>query len=240
MDEECRNILSVLDKRRGRFRRPIYITKTFQDVMDRSDGTFNHLHKTIIQECDGECGIMYYPPLAAKNGCLAYVIESGVIMVAIFVSRKNENDSVLFDYCIITVEDEKKGNDHSFSYMGRSALQRLHTHDTIRRQYNFYAYEVLTYLGLRKYADVEIKAVAPNAKTIIGNEKCKNTGRIPYDIFDCKWFTEICRDEDFKVRGHFRLQPYKNGGVWAKKLIYINEFTKHGYHRKAGIQKTNQ
>ena len=55
----------------------------------------------------------------------------------------------------------------------------------------------------------------------------------PY-IFDSKWYTEICNDEAFKVSGHFRLQPYGDG---TRRLIWINEFTKNGYHRKATIDK---
>ena len=50
------------------------------------------------------------------------------------------------------------------------------------------------------------------------------------------YFTEYIRDEDFKVSGHLRLQSYKNkDGEISRKLIYINEFVKHGYHRKATI-----
>lgn len=52
--------------------------------------------------------------------------------------------------------------------------------------------------------------------------------------FDSKWYTKICNDESFKVSGHFRLQPYGDG---TRKLIWINEFTKNGYHRKATIDK---
>lgn len=40
-------------------------------------------------------------------------------------------------------------------------------------------------------------------------EKLRNN--IPFDvkIMDSTWFTTICRNEGFKVRGHFRLQPKK-------------------------------
>jgi len=71
-------------------------------------------------------------------------------------------------------------------------------------------------------------------------ETVKNVLPIPVMIRDCTWFTTICRNEDFKVKGHFRLQPYKDEqGEWQKKLIYINEFLKHGYHRQAKMEKAD-
>ena len=41
-------------------------------------------------------------------------------------------------------------------------------------------------------------------------------------------------EECFQVSGHFRLQPYGDG---TRRLIWINEYTKNGYHRKATIDK---
>ena len=55
-------------------------------------------------------------------------------------------------------------------------------------------------------------------------------------VLDSRWFTTICRDEGFLVSGHFRLQPCKDEqGEWTRKLIYINPYAKHGYHRLAPI-----
>ena len=72
-----------------------------------------------------------------------------------------------------------------------------------------------------------------------GNKEKKNTQIVTepgleYFRFDSKWYTEICNNESFRVSGHFRLQPYGDG---SKKLIWINEFIKNGYHRKATIDK---
>ena len=57
---------------------------------------------------------------------------------------------------------------------------------------------------------------------------------LDYFLFDSKWYTEISNDESFQVSGHFRLQPYGDG---TRRLIWINEYTKNGYHRKATIDK---
>ena len=71
--------------------------------------------------------------------------------------------------------------------------------------------------------------VKKGKKTIVVTEE-----GLSYFTFDSKWYTEIYNNNDFNVCGHFRLQPYSDG---SRKLIYINEFVKHGYHRKASIDK---
>jgi hypothetical protein len=96
---------------------------------------------------------------------------------------------------------------------------------------------VLDYLCLRQWAEVQLgkrtttikKELKKNKKTQIVTE-----AGLDYYLFDSKWYTEISNDESFQVSGHFRLQPYGDG---TRRLIWINEFTKSGYHRKATIDK---
>ena len=87
-----------------------------------------------------------------------------------------------------------------------------------------------------KYADLEVvKAYGNQKKTICdGKDYLDNKSGIPVKYIDSRWLREIIRSEGFKVRGHFRLQPYKDDNdEWQRKLIYIDEFEKHGYHRRA-------
>lgn len=51
---------------------------------------------------------------------------------------------------------------------------------------------------------------------------------------DASWYTTVIHEGDFTVRGHFRLQPC-GPGKKDRKLIFVNEFQKHGYVRKARI-----
>ena len=94
------------------------------------------------------------------------------------------------------------------------------------------------YLIFKRYSDVELEVVCREKtlrKSGILHEKVNNFMGINVTLLDSRWFTTICRNEGFAVRGHFRLQPYKNNGVWDRKLIYINPYTKNGYHRVASI-----
>ena len=86
---------------------------------------------------------------------------------------------------------------------------------------------------------MEVETVASN-KTLMRSEilgeKVNNFMGIDVKVLDSRWFTTICRDEGFLVSGHFRLQPCKDEqGEWTRKLIYINPYAKHGYHRLAPI-----
>jgi hypothetical protein len=102
---------------------------------------------------------------------------------------------------------------------------------------------VLSYIMFKKYATVETVYLSGKSKRLLPNstEKALNESGLNMTYYDCSWFTTIIRTEGFKVRGHFRLQPYKdNDGKWQKKLIYINGYEKHGYTRKAKIILQNK
>ena len=96
------------------------------------------------------------------------------------------------------------------------------------------ARDVLLFHLFKKYADVEVTQSKPYKKVINENgDSYLVDSSTLVNIMDCRWINTIVRSEGFKVRGHFRLQPYKKDGEWTKKLIYINEFEKHGYTRRA-------
>ena len=85
--------------------------------------------------------------------------------------------------------------------------------------------------------EIDTVLVKPNQKVRYQGEKHLNETREPITILDCKWFTEMIRDIPFGVKGHFRWQPH--GPQHSKrKLIWIAEFEKKGYHRKAGVAET--
>jgi hypothetical protein len=52
-------------------------------------------------------------------------------------------------------------------------------------------------------------------------------------IYDSRWIRSIVMSESFNVRGHFRLQPHGEGRS-KRKLIWVDEFEKQGYTRRAG------
>lgn len=101
------------------------------------------------------------------------------------------------------------------------------------QNYMLYLLNACTFL---KYADVEVINVYGNQRKQLPDKSdiIENKSGVRVQYIDSRWIREIIRLEGFKVRGHFRLQPIKDEeGEWTRKLIYINEFEKHGYHRRA-------
>lgn len=84
------------------------------------------------------------------------------------------------------------------------------------------------------FAEIETKELAPS-RQIYDGPTClyNNKTKLKMNVVDCTWFTELIRSGEFNVRGHFRLQPYGDG---SRRLIWINNFKKHGYTRKARIE----
>lgn len=86
-----------------------------------------------------------------------------------------------------------------------------------------------------KYAEIQTKELTPKSKNKDINCKYINDTKTRVTMLDSTWFTTLVKSDAFKVRGHFRLQPKKKDGEWIKELIWINDFGKGGYTRKAGI-----
>ena len=82
-----------------------------------------------------------------------------------------------------------------------------------------------------KYADIETKFLKASSKKKYEKIKYVNDTKYDVDIMDTTWFTESIRTDGFPVSGHFRFQPYGHD-MQERKLIWIQDFQKHGYHRK--------
>ena len=93
---------------------------------------------------------------------------------------------------------------------------------------------IIIYL-FKKYATVDIIPAIPFKKVKLPeNDTILVDSTLKINYIDCSWFRTIIKKEGFMVKGHFRLQPYKNDKKeWDYKLIYIEPFQKHGYTRTA-------
>lgn len=84
----------------------------------------------------------------------------------------------------------------------------------------------------------EIKTVVLPPKTKIGDimrGEFKNELKNTFIMVDTTWNKISIRTQGFAVRGHFRLQPC-GPNLKDRKLIFIDEFKKHGYIRGAKKQ----
>lgn len=238
----CNNIGSVVDSDRenairelsvvkGNCRNLVLFSRTFIDTMDKSYMKFTQFHKDVLEELDDENGIVRSPYFV--KGCyVVYRIKNGCLTLWVFHDEIDKYLSIPTYYICVSPKDKIKGTGHQLDCMVLSLLDgcdELGLRDYIDM--------VLDYLCLRQWAEVQMGKVTTSMRKEVKKKKKKQVVIEPgldYFLFDSKWYTEISNDEAFTVSGHFRLQPYGDG---TRRLIWINEFTKNGYHRKATIDK---
>lgn len=225
------NAINELSALRGKCRNLVIFSKTFIQTMDKSYMKFTQFHIDILNELNDENGIIRSPYFI--EGCyVVYSVKNGCLTLWIFQDCIDRYLSIPTYYICVSPKDKIKGSGHQLDCMIIPLLdncEEVNLRDYIDM--------VLDYLCLRQWAEVQLSEVSTTVRKEIKNNK-KNqviteTG-LKYFVFDSKWYTEISNDESFQVCGHFRLQRYGDG---TRRLIWINEFTKHGYHRKATIDK---
>lgn len=98
---------------------------------------------------------------------------------------------------------------------------------------------IISFILFKKYCDIETKVVQPRAKATHANNKYVNETDKRITILDSTWFTNLVVTGAFNVGGHLRWQPY-GPGLAQKKLIWISDYTKEGYTRKAKALTQNE
>ena len=231
VDADRENAIKELYLAKGNCRKLVVFSKTFIDTMDKSYMKFTQFHMDILEELDNEYGIVRSPYFI--EGCyVIYGIKNGCLTLWVFHDKINKYVSIPTYYICVSPKDKINGVGHQLDCMILPLLDNC-----IEASLKDYVDMVLDYLCLRQWAEVQMGKVSTTVKKDVKKNKkihtITETG-LDFYTFDSKWYTEISNTESFQVSGHFRLQPYGDG---TRRLIWINEFTKHGYHRKATIDK---
>ena len=231
VDSDRENAIRELAFLKDDCRNLVVFSKTFIDAMDKSYMKFTQFHMDILKELDKENGVVRSPYFI--EGCyVVYSIKNGCLTLWVFHDAIDKYLSIPTYYICVSPKDKIKGAGHQLDCMILPLLDNC-----MEANIRDYIDMVLDYLCLRQWAEVQLGKVSTTVKKDIKRNKKMQTiteSGLDYYLFDSKWYTEISNDESFQVSGHFRLQPYGDG---TKKLIWINEYTKNGYHRKATIDK---
>lgn len=231
VDSDRENAIRELSNVKGNCRKLVVFSKTFVDAMDKSYMKFTQFHMDILEELDDENGIVRSPYFI--EGCyVVYRVKNNCLTLWIFQDSIDKYLSIPTYYICVSPKDRIKGKGHQLDCMIVELLDNC-----IEVNLRDYIDMVLDYLCLRQWAEVQLGKISTKVKVEIKkNKKIQiiTESGLDYYIFDSKWYTEIVNNESFQVSGHFRLQPYGDG---TRKMIWINEFTKKGYHRKATIDK---
>lgn len=102
------------------------------------------------------------------------------------------------------------------------------------RDENYWSGWIIAFVLFKKYCELETKIIKPESVNTHVGTKYVNETNNRIKILDSTWFTTIVRSEGFHVRGHFRMQPC-GPGLSQRKLIWVSDFDKEGYTRKARI-----
>jgi hypothetical protein len=145
-------------------------------------------------------------------------------------TKANKQDTFGLDlFYAFFDDDEEEGKINHISYVWEGFTKE-------GRDAEFWLSDLLLLKAFLKYADIETKVVNGGKKIVHNGEKIMNDTNRKVEILDSTYFTTISRTEGFGVSGHFRFQPW-GPGMSQRRLQWISEFQKHGYTRKAKIDK---
>ena len=196
------------------------LTKPFQDALLSS--VHKLAKKDIFMSTPSSSGTIFLDNTAY---CYSYSNfgESDRMALYIFDLTKKD-DPVIIGFYLTDVHP----TDPSQEYTALWASKAVGGNDMAK----YYDGHLMLILNFIKYAQIETKVVG--AKSKVKDFNCKYVKDTDSDItiLDSTWFTTLVKSEGFKVRGHFRLQPY-GPSMKEKKLIWIKDFEKTGYTREA-------
>lgn len=124
---------------------------------------------------------------------------------------------------------------NSYSFVSKSfSLDKDYILKNVRifdYEKSVFVVQLLTYLI---FGDITEKHLYPKSRVNTGSTMFFNNSKFNITFCDSLWKQRINVD-GFKVRGHFRLQPIGEGRQ-KRKLIWIEEFEKYGYNRRATVE----
>ena len=206
------------------------IAKPFIEAMNRSANAFRNISRGVeLDKLFEDCCIVidnltYIAhqiddgPFRGDYALSIYMTGEGenikgisIVYLGTLVFKKGDEYHYVFDMTLLSTMFEKPAFDYDAT---ESIVDKF-----------------LGILIFKHYAKVELDIVngKQRKKSELLNEKLINETSNGIQVLDSQWYTSVFRTEGFTVRGHFRFYSSCN------RLVYVNEFQKHGYHRHAKI-----
>lgn len=226
--EAIRNIIkNIFPSLVKYFRSNICIVREtfFQHIRDTGK-SLNELLKQEIMD-----GIFYHGTILCKDFTAMYFMRT--------FADVEEYESAIFLFDLkgtirgIKVRDMHSGNKHTLLFLSNNNEETVIKDIDSKDQFMNTALSTCCAVEVfKKYAPVETKNCPSKKTTKFDTFAYKNDTNFDITYLDCKWFTNLIQSNEFKVRGHFRLQPYGTKRT-ERKLIWIADFKKHGYTSRA-------
>lgn len=196
----------------------------------RSEQLFPTLTKLFntLQTADG---VLLYPPkYFSKIHASTYSIfqKDGEILGEIHLYGDHGRVAILYF-------STEEGTVKFHSVMSDSRQQAVISEELAQNWFINHIQTVLATIAFKQYAEIETLHIGGRKypkRGKIQDEKYLNDSKHQVNVLDSRWFRETIRTEGFQVSGHFRLQACGPNHS-ERKLIYIKDFMKQGYHRRA-------
>lgn len=165
-------------------------------------------------------------------------------------SKSCVNNNHIYDWCqnkhsnLTNQEYAYKKTGVKYLIKNKTILNYKTSEDNIsdKEAYDIFKF-IVNFEVFKNFAEIktEVKNLSnkdiQETKNLSRYEK-KKKSTIPITFMDKTFYTTSINNNDFMVNGHFRMQKIgKNRS--DVKLIWIDNFTKHGYIRKAKLEKLN-
>lgn len=222
---------------------PELLMPSFEDVMRKSERSFSKVMPQLFEEFSAldECGIL----LCKGNMTLVYRFRNNELHIWCFIEKNGK--SVFNFYTINKYIDSHIGVGLPNSILADNILfngTMEQRQISLASMANF----VASYVAVKKYVKVETIIIPPGVFSAVEGtlleyvekKKVINQSGQEVIVMDSRWFRKIVNDNDIYVRGFWRMQNKKNeNGEWYKELIFVDSFVRHGYHRDAKIETSN-
>jgi len=216
-------------KLRDRFATNIrYISKSFYEAYEKA---IPKIAEAIDAEPMDEHGTIIFSPQPVETNTIFYHIRTwgqeqefkAEAIILVFTSQKDKDKPALAMFV------QKMQDGSVKEYISKRAREFNTTDITIFT-------DVFTLLLFIKYCDIETKVIDPkkSRKETFAGQKYLNETDKRITVLDSTWFTNLIVSGAFGVKGHLRWQPY-GPGLSQKKLIWIDDYTKEGYARRAKV-----
>lgn len=196
-----------------------YITEPFFKLVDKHWETLTNIHIDEVDKNDKEFlnfnGILFSKRIGCileMEGCeLGYTLFDNICGVPLVSGNLEFNKDAVQVTKVFLL----------------SVVEKSLTDSLIYSTLNRFVFSIL----LEKMIDgKDIIIVPPNGRIKTKHEKYVNDNLTGIEVWDSRMFNTYVRLEGFPVTGHFRHQIIGEGRM-NHKLIWINEFEKHGYNR---------
>lgn len=219
--KDFKDFLSALKYTFSQVSKKYYLTNTFKDAIMTAAPKIQEGNKQ-LRDIPTDCGIIF-----TDKGFTIYLSNPTDKKLKLLCYGFTK-EGILTTYGIIE-------NDMTFGGMACSVNENGEPVNDTEGLVG-YLNTMLTAIYFIHNCEIEQRVLGPNKKDRLNGQKYFNESKSDVVILDCKWFTELIRDAPFHVKGHLRWQVHGEKRT-KRKLIWISDFEKQGYTRKATIDK---